>query len=489
MADVYEDMNEEMSEEAIDAQPAEEPVVEEEPAVQEAPVVQEMPVTEEAEEAEELPAAESVAEEIPAVEEPMVVTDPYTPPKKEKQAGKVVAVIAVALIFSILGSLLGAGAMYWFMGQENQSVDNTSQTGNTQPTEPQATTPQDSTGNTSGGSSTILEGDRVTSTIDITKIDTSKLLTQAEVYALNVKSTVGITTSITTTNSWGQPTTAAASGSGFVFSNDGYILTNSHVIEDSDSITVSMYDGTTYAAKLIGYDDNNDVAVLKIEAQGLTPVVLGNSDAVNVGDAVVAIGNPLGELTFSLTAGYISAKDREITMSSGSTMKLMQTDCAINSGNSGGALFNLYGEVIGITNAKYSGSSSSGASIDNIGFAIPINKARAIATAIIEKGYFSKPYIGISVTTVSKESQNYGLPQGAAIQSITAGSPAEAAGLKKNDIITHINGVQITSHTQISAFVAEGSIGDVLTLTVYRQGKTIEITLTVGEQIQSASGK
>ena len=392
----------------------------------------------------------------------------YKPPKKEKSGWPAGLVIAVTLVCSLLAGAFGAGGMYLattFMD------DTTPSTNGTKPT-------------TSGTSqsTTILEGDRENVVIDITKIDTSKVMTQAEVYAANVNSTVGITTSITT-NLWGYQTTSAASGSGFVFSKDGYILTNYHVVDDSTSITVSMYDGTTYDAKLVGYDESNDVAVLKVEATDLVPVVLGNSDNLNVGDSVVAIGNPLGELTFSLTAGSISAKDRDITMSNGSSMQLLQTDCAINSGNSGGALFNLYGEVVGITNAKYSSSSSSStASIDNIGFAIPINKARSIAESIIEKGYVSKPYVGVSVATVSEETQMYGLPQGASVQQIVENSPAAEAGLQINDIITHVNGNEIASSNDMVAAVRNAAIGDELKLTVYRMGKTVEVTVTVGEQ-------
>ena len=180
-------------------------------------------------------------------------------------------------------------------------------------------------------------------------------LTAAQVYAANVNSTVGITTSIST-NYWGYRTTAAASGSGFLISEDGYIVTNYHVIEDASSITVALYDGKTFPAELIGYDESNDIAVLKVDTQGLSHVTLGDSDSVNVGDSVVAIGNPLGELTFSLTGGLVSAVNREVTLSSSLTMNLLQTDCAINSGNSGGPLFNMSGEVIGVTNAKYSAS-------------------------------------------------------------------------------------------------------------------------------------
>jgi len=391
---------------------------------------------------------------------------PYATPRKEKAAWTAGKVVAVALICSLLGGIFGAGGMLLLNNAtEDNSLNNSKGPGNT----------------------TIVEGDREHSAINITQIETGKLMTQAEVYARNVNSTVGITTSITT-NFWGYQTTSAASGSGFIFSSDGYILTNFHVVEDSTSITVSMYDGKTYSAKLVGYDEGNDVAVLKIEATGLIPVILGNSENINVGDSVVAIGNPLGELTFSLTSGSISAKDREITMSNGATMQLMQTDCAINSGNSGGALFNLYGEVIGITNAKYS-SSSSGASIDNIGFAIPINKARAIAESIIEKGYVSKPYIGVSVTTVSAETQSYGLPQGAAVKAVEEGSPASKADLRVNDIITHINGQAITGSSDLSRIIGKSSVGEELKLTVYRQGNTLELPIIIGEQIQSANSQ
>ena len=330
----------------------------------------------------------------------------------------------------------------------------------------------------------ILQGIRENSVLEIVEVETGKLMTPAEVYAANVGSTVGITTSVTT-NYWGFQSTSAASGSGFIISDDGYILTNFHVIEDSSHISVSMYNGDSYDATLIGYDESNDIAVLKIEAEGLVPVILGDSDNLNVGDSVVAIGNPLGELTFTLTSGAISAKDREVTFSDNTTMNLLQTDCAINSGNSGGALFNLYGEVIGVTNAKYSSSSGSEASIDNIGFAIPINSILSIVESIIEKGYISKPYIGINVLDVSDETQQYGIPAGAAIQSVVENSPAAQAGLQKGDVITAVDGQAMTS-TELVRFVGQASVGQQIVFTVYRQGETLEITVDVGEQIQAA---
>lgn len=337
----------------------------------------------------------------------------------------------------------------------------------------------------SGGGTTVYQGKRPSSVINTASIDTSKQMTAAEVYAGNVNSTVGITTQVTT-NFWGYTTQSAASGSGFIYSADGYIITNYHVIESASSIKVTLYDGKSYDAQLVGYDESNDVAVLKIDAKDLTPVTIGDSDNLNVGDSVIAIGNPLGELTFSLTSGAVSALDREVTMSNNVTMELIQTDCAINSGNSGGALFNLYGEVIGITNAKYSGNSGSGASIDNIGFAIPINSVRSIVDSIIEKGYVAKPYIGVMVSDVSDEAISYGTPAGAAVVSVTEGGPAEKAGLQANDIITAAGGKEISGKSGLSSLIADCAAGDKLTLSVYRQGQTLTVTVTVGEQTTSA---
>ena len=410
---------------------------------------------------------------------PSCVPCPPPPKPKRKKGNFGVALVAVALCFSLLGSALGAGAVL-LLNRNSSDTTTVIEKG----TKGQSAADSDKEPRPDKDTTT-LEGDRENTVIDIDKIDTSKVLTPAEVYAANVNSTVGITTSITT-NYWGFQSTSAASGSGFIISSDGYILTNHHVIEDSDSITVALYSGEEYEAELIGYDESNDIAVLKIEAENLVPVVLGDSDNLNVGDTVLAIGNPLGELTFSLTVGVVSAMDREVTFSNGVTMDLLQTDCAINSGNSGGALFNLYGEVIGVTNAKYSNNSSSGASIDNVGFAIPLNNIRGIVDSIIEKGYISKPYLGVTVKDMGKENEIYGLPMGAAVQSVTKDSPAEKGGLKVGDIITAVNGTTITTGTALADMVGDSQIGDVLTLTVFRSGKTIEIKVEIGEQIQSA---
>ena len=308
-------------------------------------------------------------------------------------------------------------------------------------------------------------------------------LSAADIYEQNVDSTVGIRTTVTT-NVWGYETQGATAGSGFIVSDDGYILTNYHVVEGAKDITVTTYDGTSYDGELIGYDESNDIAVLKVDASGLKPVTIGDSSALRVGDEVLAIGNPLGELTFSLTGGMISALDREITVSSGVTMDLIQTDCAINSGNSGGALFNMYGEVVGITNAKYSGSGM-GASIDNIGFAIPIQRVAGIVQSIIEKGYIAKPYIGVTVSDVSAEARGYGLPEGAAVKSVEEDGPS-AGLIQENDIITAANGQAVSGRHALSDIVTAAQVGSELDLTVYRQGQETHVTVTVGEKEQSA---
>ena len=382
--------------------------------------------------------------------------------KKKKKKTPWGLILAVALICSVLGGIIGAGGVLLAQSQQAEA--------------PEEAPTQDV--------SYLIQGIRENSVIEIAEVETGKLMTPAEVYAGNVNSTVGITTSVTT-NFWGYQSTSAASGSGFIISDDGYILTNFHVIEDSSSISVSMYDGRSFDAALIGYDESNDIAVLKIEAEGLSPVILGDSNNLNVGDSVVAIGNPLGELTFTLTAGAISAKDREVTFSGNVTMNLLQTDCAINSGNSGGALFNLYGEVIGVTNAKYSGSSNGSASIDNIGFAIPINSILNIVESIMEKGYISKPYVGISVMDISAETQQYGIPAGAAIQSVVEDSPAAQAGLRKGDVITAVDGTAMSS-SELVGYIGKAEIDQAMVFSIYRQGENLEIVVHVGEQIRSA---
>ena len=389
-----------------------------------------------------------------------------------KKTGGAAKVIALALCCSLVGGAMGAGgfaAFEYFRGG-NANINNAEY---------------------EDGEADMRIGEREDSKIKTIAVDTSKVMTAAEIYAANVNSTVGIKTSVST-NYFGYQTQAAASGSGFILTNDGYIVTNYHVIEGAESIQVTTYDNSAYEAKLIGYDESSDVAVLKTDAKGLTPVTLGDSDNMNVGDSVVAIGNPLGELTFSLTSGSVSALNRKITISN-TAMNLIQTDCAINSGNSGGALFNSHGEVIGITNAKYSSSgNSSGASIDNIGFAIPMNSVRSIITSIIEKGYIEKVYIGITISSQNTDSRSRrgqsgsGSAQSVTVASVESDSPASKAGLQEGDIITELNGEKITKTTEITSFLLTAKAGDVITLTINRDGETMKIKVTLGVRQQAA---
>ena len=397
------------------------------------------------------------------------INPPFTTTPK-KTRGSAAKVVALALCCSLVGGAAGAGgfAAYDYLRGNQGSA-----------------TPSETT--EAFNVAAVSVGEREDTKIKKVAVDTSKELSAAEIYAANVNSTVGITTSVTT-NFFGQQTQQAASGSGFILTADGYIVTNYHVVEDADSIKVTTYDNNSYDAKLIGYDENNDIAVLKVEAKNLTPVVIGNSDNMNVGDSVVAIGNPLGELTFSLTTGAVSALNRNVTIEN-TAMTLIQTDCAINSGNSGGALFNSHGEVIGITNAKYSSSGrNSGSSIDNIGFAIPMNSVYGIVTSIIEKGYIEKVYIGVTVSSYSNSRRNNSgeNTQGLVVETIAENSPAEEAGLEKGDIITAIDGEKITISSELSSKLAKHSSGDVVTLTVIRDGETMKIEVKLGVRQQAA---
>ena len=404
------------------------------------------------------------------------------PKKKNGVGGRMVALlVAVALVASIGGSALTT--VINNISRKNEEANaKAKETMSAQTVEPAQDDSQDTA---TENSSYSLEKSALPKSLSSN--DTGKSLTPKEVYAMNVNATVGIATQITT-NVWGQVASASASGSGFILTSDGYVVTNNHVVEGATSVTVKLYNGDEYDAEVIGTDEMNDVALLKIDATGLQAVTIGDSDQIEVGEEVIAIGNPLGELTFTMTAGVVSALDREIN-TDGKPINMLQTDVAINSGNSGGALFNSYGEVVGITNAKYSSSSSSGsASIDNIGFAIPINHVKNIITSIIEKGYIVKPYIGVSVTTVSSEMVSYGLPQGAAVKAVSENNPAAECGLKINDIITAINGEEITTSSELVKIVSASQPGDEMTLTVYRQGESeqLTLTLTVGEQQKSA---
>ena len=310
-------------------------------------------------------------------------------------------------------------------------------------------------------------------------------LSPSQVYAMNVNSVVAISNQSNTTNVWGQVSETASSGTGFIISADGYIISNYHVVEGAKRLTVMTYMGNEYEARLMGYDELNDVAVLKVEATGLDPVTIGSSDDLIVGDQVVAIGNPLGELTSSLTVGYISAKDRTIN-TDGSLINMMQTDAAINPGNSGGPLFNMKGEVIGITTAKYSGSTGSGASIEGIGFAIPIADAMGMTQDLIDHGYLrNQAYLGVTVRDLTSDIASvYSLPMGSYVDSVTEGSCAEKAGILPKDIIIGVGDYTVEGNSTLQSALRKFKAGDTTTITVYRAGATVELTITFDERPQ-----
>lgn len=344
----------------------------------------------------------------------------------------------------------------------------------------------------------VYQGERPTVDVDtVANSNGGQPMTPEQLYAANLASCVGITVSTTSVNIFGQTSTSAASGSGFVLTQDGYIVTNYHVIEDavddsSVSIEVSFADGTQYTATLVGGEQDNDVAVLKIDATGLQPVTLGDSDQLVVGETVYTIGNPLGELTYSLTDGLVSALDRLITTSSTNpvtnqketiTLNVLQTNCAINPGNSGGPLFDSYGNVVGVVNAKYT-ETSSGVSAEGLGFALPINDLKDIIEEIIEYGYVTgKPYLGIQVNVVDEQMQAYGIPAGAVVEYVADGSCAQKGGLQVNDIITAIDDTAVDSPSALTAALSSNyKAGDTITLTVVRNLEEIKLTITLDEE-------
>ena len=385
-------------------------------------------------------------------------------PEQKKKSGKAGKIVALLLACALVGGGSGFGAAA--LMQKNAAA------------QPQSTT------QASSDASVMLEAKRQAAALQVASVDTGKVLTPSEVYAQNVNSTVGITTSITT-NYWGFQTTSAAAGSGFILTEDGYILTNYHVVENSNSITVAMYSGDTYDATLIGYDESNDVAVLKVDAEGLSPVVLGDSDNLNVGDSVVAIGNPLGELTFSMSSGIVSCVNRAINVE-GTPFNMIQVDASINPGNSGGPLMNLYGEVVGIVSAKYSTYSST--TVEGLGFAIPIDDVKSIITDIMENGAVTgKAYMAVTVGTMNSQmaaQYSIDIDQGVFVYSVVKGGAGDKAGLRLGDVITKMGDTTLTSRQDLSAALKSYRSGDTATLTVFRDGSYITTDITFDQQPQ-----
>ena len=394
----------------------------------------------------------------------------YTPPrrpskvspeKKPRKKGLFLKVACLCLVCALLGSVGGAALVGRSFSQRIAALE-----------EAQENRPSVVLGTDSGSTKKVSSAES----------DSGKPL--AQLYEQACQQVVGITTEVTVQNFFGQTSTSAVSGSGFIISEDGYILTNYHVIEYADKgdneATVILHDGTRYEATIVGTEESNDIAVLKIDATGLSPVTLGNSDEIRVGDEVHPVGNPLGELEFSMTNGHVSALNRVInTENGGDAINMFQIDAAVNPGNSGGPVYNAEGAVVGVVTAKYSSTG-----IEGLGFAIPINDAVHIAEDLITKGYVTgKAYLGVSVETQynAMYAQYYNMPLGAYIAGVEKGSCAEKAGLQTGDIITRVGDTTVESYNDLKQAMKAYSAGDSAELEVYRADKSMTVTVVFDE--------
>ncbi len=318
---------------------------------------------------------------------------------------------------------------------------------------------------------------------DIAGEYTGDTLTASELYNMAVNSCVGITIDVTAMNAFGQVTSSAISGSGFIISSDGYILTNYHVIQQADEqgleINVTMYNGDKYKATIVGKEAENDVALIKVDATGLPALVLNTSGNLIVGQQVYAIGNPLGELTYTLSDGIVSALDRDIAVEANVSIRMFQISAAINSGNSGGPVFNDKGEVIGIASAKYAS-----AGVEGLGFAIPIEDAMEIVDDLIQYGFVrGKAYFGITVRTVTQTvAEYYNWVTGAFIVELDEESCAAVAGLKEGDIIVKLDDHVINSSSDLILAKKSYVAGDTAELEVFRNGEYFTTTITFEEE-------
>ncbi len=344
-----------------------------------------------------------------------------------------------------------------------------------------------------GGSSSLSSGTNAQTTGFNLKDATGSAMTVQEIAKATQDSVVEIKTESVQADSWMQQYVMEGAGSGVIVKENGYIITNNHVIDGANKIMVTTSDKKEYEAKLVGTDSDTDVAVLKIDAKNLPAATLGNSDQLNVGDMAVAIGNPLGELGGTVTAGIISAKERSLSLD-GKTMTLLQTDTPINPGNSGGGLFNQYGQLVGIVVAK-----SSGSGVEGLGFAIPINTASNVASQLMDGGYVKgKPSTGMAYVDMGSQQQQsndifgdffgdssgHQTPGSVYIQEVN-GENAKKAGFKSGDLVYAVDGTEIDSFETLSSIVTSHKVGDTLNYTILRDGQSLEIKLTLEEKTSS----
>ena len=383
--------------------------------------------------------------------------------RRKRSAAGIVGMIAIFIAVAVLFTALGGALAYRFLGRFPVPAETTYGPLPTQTTE------QQSTG----------DNGKHWSLADAATREDGNALSIMGIAALGKPAVVAINTTVTATDMFGQTGQAEAAGSGFIISADGYIVTNNHVIAEAETITVVMDNGDIYDARMIGADPKTDLAVIKIETAGLPTVYLGTSSDLQVGELAVAIGNPLGELSGTVTAGIISALDRAITLDN-QTMNLLQTDAAINPGNSGGPLFNSFGEVIGINTAK-----TSETGIEGLGFAIPIDHAKPVIEDLINSGYVKgRTRIGISTRDITRQmAEYYNLHIGVYVVEITAGSPAAKAGLQAEDIIIAANGLETLTIASLIKVKDSLQPGDEMVLTVMRGNRQMQVTVVLEEEI------
>ena len=362
--------------------------------------------------------------------------------------------------------------------QAEQPIPSPSASAQTETAAPQQTTQQPTQG-AYVGSGTKLNIVSSQESSDTTFSDEEGALCLQDIYSSVIDSVVSISS---------MTSSGTSSGTGIIMSSDGYVITNHHVITGALVISVLTNDNQEFEAALVGSDEMSDLAVLKIDARGLQAAEFGDSSKLRVGDSVVAIGDPLGvQLRGTMTNGIISAINRDLTVGD-RTMTLIQTNAALNNGNSGGPLINCYGQVIGINTVKMSSYYTATASVEGLGFAIPISVAKPIIDELIENGYVAgRPAIGISGDSLPSYYRTYyRLPDGVYVTSVNEGSDAKAKGIREGDIVTAINGEKICSIDELNTVKNQYAAGDEVTLTIYRSGTYYEVTVTLVDQ---ATGK
>ena len=397
---------------------------------------------------------------------PVQPQDAQPPKKKKKFNGKRVARSAVALVLAAAMGFAGGFVGAKFGGSGKVVI--------------QQVAPSSTADSASGSDSSITAAS-----------SSGSSLTTEQVADLVSPSVVVITTEQVVYSQWswyGQNQVESGAGSGVIISSDCYILTCAHVVDGASTITVTIGD-KDYTATLVGEDTTSDIAVIKIDADGLTPATVGNSDSLKVGQSVMAVGNPLGELGGTVTGGMISALNRSVTIqgsSSVNTMSLIQMDASVSPGNSGGGLFNMNGELVGIVNAKSSSSDAEG-----LGFAIPINDAIKVAQELLENGYVTgRPYLGITylaVTDAQTASQLGVNAYGVYVVEVVKGGPAEKAGLQAGDRIVSVDGTEIASKDDLGTLMQKHAAGDTLSITIARDGQMQTVNVTLGEKTASNS--